>query len=459
MLKSFFLCCLGFCLAANVLAQDISGNWYGVFRNPQGDPQRLHMVFEKSGNTWRGIMESPDITKESIAMDTVVAKGDTLRFSIYKIKLNYRGVWNIGRNRYTGYFEQMGSSVPLNISRKETPKDSIPNDLQDPGDVKVYDEQEVQFVNKTDKVLLSGTLTRLGAKKMPAIVLVSGIGANTRDAENLGHRPFAVLADYLTKHGMAVLRYDDRGTGSSTGNHDSSDIYNYAKDAEAAVQYLRSRKDIDTSYIGILGYQEGGALAQIVAANDPRIAYLIQMAGPGQKALDNQSLFMGKYVNIGAATPAFADVYKQFLQTLVSENDTVIRRQKAYESLRQMFLTNEDTSTIGEQVKSMYDAFSTMGRLSFYKYDPSFYLAKIKCPVLAVSGDADIEYDATVNLTAISRILSDHGNNRVTVRTFKGLNHNFQHCTTCTPDEYGTLPETINPAVLEFIIRWVQLLY
>lgn len=456
MLKSFLFLCLGLSLAAHLAAQDISGDWYGVFRNPQGQPLRLQMTFEKNGEGWTGQMKSPDVTSEAISMNAVMAKGDTLRFSIDSIKFTYTGVWNITRNGYNGYFEQLGNRIPMNISHKVITADSILNDVQAPGNAIAYAEEEVKFVDKTDRVLITGTLSKPGVKRrFPAIVLAGPPGPYNRDVELLGHPVLAVLADYLTKHGMAVLRFDNRGIGGSTGRYDSATVYNFANDVEAAIQYLHTRKDIDSSFIGLLGYQEGAAAGQIVAARNPQLPFFVQMAAPG---LEGRAIRIAKVKGDAAFAGASADevnkigaIYEQYLNVLVNEKDTATRRQKAYQLLNQ--IRAEDV------VADMYDLDAQPQNVSLLTYDPAIYLARIKSPVLAVNGDMDIENNGTINLSAISRILADGGNKKVTIKSFPGLNHLFQYCSSCTADEYGTLSETINPAVLEFITRWVQLLY
>lgn len=449
-------------------AQDITGTWYGTFSTPQGQRQRLQLEFEKEDGIWTGMMMSPDITPEPIEMDTVYLKGDTLKFSISRINFRYTGVWGIRYNGYMGYFEQVGNRAALNISHKEIKEEDVKTARpQDPVPNQVYDIEEVKFVNKVDKVLLAGTLTRPAIKDVhPVIILISGAGQQNRDNEILGHKPFAILSDYLVKHGIATLRWDDRGTGESTGSYDSSTIYNFAEDVRAAVGMLRQRKDIDSNAIGLLGFSEGGVVAQIVAAADPKIAFLVEMASPG---IDGRKLYNSRLVYTAAAygendnyINAYVSSYQRYLNVLEMEGDPVARQKRAYAELALIYNHfGDSTNTAGQQyfIEQAYAADIRGEALSLLQYDPEEYLGKIKCPVLAINGEKDLLTDATPNLKGIEKGLIKGGNQLVTLRTFAGLNHLFQRCRTCTVEEYGALDETINPSVMEFITRWVQLLY
>lgn len=464
MFKYLIIICLS--LAGTVTAQDINGNWYGVFTNPQGQKQRLQLQLQRQGNQLKGQMKSPDIAADGITLDTAFVKGNTLKFTINNISFKYSGNWNSIRNRYEGYFEQVGNRTALNFSREEI-KDLSVTRPQDPSENLAYVVEDVKFVNPVDKVLLSGTFSKPGTKgPYPVIILISGNGQQNRNNEQYDHRAFSVITDYLVKHGIATLRFDDRGVGESTGNYDSSGIFNFAQDVKAGVSWLRKRNDADTAAIGLLGYSEGGVVAQIVAAADPKIAFMINMASPG---LDGREYYNRKLAQVARSfgekddhIEAYVGSYQRYLNVMNLTADPAERQRKAYAELSALYNHFSDsTNVIGRQnfIEATYAVDNTGEALSLLQYDPAPYLAKIKCPVLAINGDQDIITDATTNLKGIESGLVKGGNELVTIRTFPGLNHLFQRCEACTLDEYGTLDETINPAVLEFITRWVQLLY
>jgi len=464
MFRYIIITCLGICLAGSAFPQaihDVTGNWYGFFRTPQGNRQRLQLSIERTDGSLKGTMKSPDATEDPIALDSVYGTDDSLKFVIRKISLVYTGGWSVRNGRYEGYFEQMGNRAELNFSRREIKEGELPVERpQEPQPPFAYDVEDVKFVNKKDKVLLSGSFSKPGIKgTFPAIVIISGEGRHDRDGEKFGHKPYAVIADYFVKHGMAVLRFDDRGTGSSTGNYDSSNIYNFAEDVRAAVSFLRGRKDVDSNAIGLLGDGLGGAQGEIVAADDHKIAFLILMAASG---MDGERAYLEKAVRFFPADkPAAVTSFKDYLNVLATEKDTVVRKKKAYAALTSMFRQMADTSK--ELPKELMDeAYRSDNRpevISALQYNPAVYLARINCPVLAMNGDKDIEVEAAQNLKGIESGLIKGGNQTVTLRTFPGLNHLFQRCNSCTLQEYGSLDETINPAVLEFMTRWIQLLY
>jgi pimeloyl-ACP methyl ester carboxylesterase len=464
MFRYLVITCLGICLAGSAFSQaihDVTGNWYGFFRTPQGNRQRLQLSFDRTGGSLKGTMKSPDATEDAIAIDSIYATDDSLKFIIKKISLVYTGGWNTRNGRYEGYFEQLGNRAELNFSRREIKEGELPVERpQEPQPPFAYDVEEVKFVNKKDKVLLSGSFSKPGIKgTFPAIVIISGEGRQDRDGEHFGHKPFAVITDYLVKHGMAVLRFDDRGTGSSTGNYDSSNIYNFAEDVRAAVSFLRLRKDVDSNAIGLLGDGLGGAEGEIVAADDHKIAFLILMAAAG---MHGQSAYLAKAVQFfPTGKPAAVSSFKDYLHVMATEKDTVIRKKKAYAALTSLFRQTIDTSKELplELMNEAYQADNHPEVISALQYDPAVYLSKINCPVLAMNGDKDIEVNAAQNLKGIESGLVKGGNQTVTLRTFPGLNHLFQRCNSCTIQEYGSLDETINPAVLELMTRWIQLLY
>lgn len=472
MFRYVVLTCLGLCLGGFVFAQagpDVSGKWYGVLKTPQGQKQRLVLTFSKGEDGWEGKMLNPDEEDAAVEMDTVAVTRDSLKFAIPQIGVVFMGEWT-NRNSYNGYFYQLNNRVNISFSRKEIAENDLQVERpQTPKPPYVYNTEEVKFVNKTDKVLLTGTLTTSGnASQVPynVVVLIPGAGHPDRDNEQYGHRPFAVMADYFVKHGIATLRFDQRGTGGSTGNYDSATIGNLANDVQAALEYLRSRKDIDSVAIGLLGYGEGGAVAEMVAANDKMVAYLMLMGAPG---LDGRTQYLNRMGNTAASygdsrtrIRDYKDYYQPYLNALVTLKDTLSRKTIAANYLSSIYNHFGDSAnTAGKQqfIKEVYQADTKPRALSLLKFDPASYLESIRCPVLAVNGGKDVENDATMNLKAIQNGLVAGKNKLVTVRNFEGLNHLFQKCTTCRIEEYGTLDETVNTEVMELMAKWVFLLY
>lgn len=472
MLRYVVLTCLGLCLGGFVFAQsgpDISGKWYGILKTPQGQKQRLVLTFTKEEGEWEGTMVNPDEEDAPIEMDTVAVTNDSLKFAIPRVGVVFMGEWT-NRSTYNGFFYQVNNRVSIYFSRKEVKEDDVPVERpQTPKGTFAYDTEEVRFVNKRDKVLLGGTLTIPGTKAkdgFKVVVLIPGAGRPDRDNEMFGHRPFAVIADYFVRKGIATLRFDQRGVGNSTGNYDSASIGNLANDVQAALDYLGNRKDIDSVGIGLLGYGEGGAVAEMVAASDKMIAYMLLMAAPG---VDGQTQYIDKMmttaVSYGDAPDRIRDYkayYQPYLKVLVNQKDTAARKTIAYNYLGAIYNRFGDSANVaGKQqfVREVYAADIRPRALSLLKFDPAPYLAKIKCPVLALNGEKDVETAAITNLQGIQKGLNAGGNEMVTMRSFAGLNHLFQQCTTCRIEEYGTLDETIYPKVMTLMADWITKLY
>ncbi|WP_440132708.1 alpha/beta hydrolase family protein [Chitinophaga sancti] len=472
MLRYVVLTCLGICLGGFVFAQsgpDISGKWYGILKTPQGQKQRLVLTFANENGEWNGQLVNPDEEDDPVLTDTVAVTNDSLKFSIPRIGVVFMGAWT-NRNTYNGFFYQLNNRVSIYFSRKEVKEDDLQLERpQTPKSTVAYDTEDIKFVNKVDKVLLGGTLTRPGTKgKDPfkVIILIPGAGHPDRDNEMFGHRPFAVMADYFVRRGIATLRFDQRGVGNSTGNYDSASIGNLANDVQAALAYLRSRNDIDSLGIGLLGYGEGGAVAEMVAASDKMIAYLLLLAGPG---VDGQTQYLNRMATTAASygdsrehIRDYKDYYQPYLKVLVNQKDTLSRKTIAATYLGLVYNRFGDSTDIaGKQqfIQEVYAADARPRALSLLRFDPAPYLAKIRCPVLAMNGAKDVETAANPNLKGIQDGLKAGGNEMLTMWNLPGLNHLFQNCITCRIEEYGTLDETISPKILEGMTKWVQKLY
>lgn len=328
-----------------------------------------------------------------------------------------------------------------------------------------YVTENVQFENRADTVTLSGTFSKpKGNGKFPAVILVTGSGAQNRDEELMGHKPFLVLADHLTRNGIAVLRYDDRGTGESSGKYSSASISDFSRDAKTAFEYLLQRPDVDHKKIGILGHSEGGQIGQIVAAEQPRVAFLVSLAGPGVNGVAVM-VAQTEAVNRSMGLPDHlvkynTDLQRGLMQLIAGEPDNEALRPKLREKLQSVYhaldsntkkMLKEETFVEGGMKQAMSTEF-----LSIVRHDPQQFYPKIKCPVLALNGSRDIQVLPELNLKGWEDGLKQAGNNRITTRSFEGLNHLFQHCKACTVAEYRQITETVSPEVLDVVTTWVQ---
>ena len=441
---SFIL--VSFMVSITIQAQEITGDWYGVLE-VQGQKIRVVYHISKDGNNLKSTMDSPDQGVTGIPMANTTFSQDTLTISAPNMMMKYTAV--LKADKLTGNYEQGGMKIPLVL----TPEEIKVNRPQMPKKPYPYLEEEVTFKNIKDIVTLAGTLTKpKDLKNFPTVILITGSGPQNRNEEVMGHQPFLVLSDYLTRHGIAVLRYDDRGVGESTGKFQNSTIYDFTEDAKAAVSYLRSRKDIDASKIILLGHSEGGVVAPLIASKDKNIAGIILLAGPGVR-LDKVLLQQQKDIfGVSGMSPASVDstvaLNKGFYEIL----NTVERKQlnKKVEEY------GKKKSLSAAEISKQQEQFSDNWFYSFITYDPKAALQQVSCPVLALNGSKDMQVNAAQNLNSIKDNLAQGGNKNVTVKELEGLNHLFQEATTGMPNEYGQIEETISPRVLEIIKEWIN---
>ncbi|MFO0611806.1 MAG: alpha/beta fold hydrolase [Polyangiaceae bacterium] len=341
--------------------------------------------------------------------------------------------------------------------RPQTPKPPYP-----------YDERAAEFESKGG-TRLAGTLTlpKSGGPH-PAIVLISGTGPQDRDETLYEHRPFRVLADHLTRAGVAVLRLDDRGVGGSQGDSTTATEDDKAADALAAMAWLSTQPGIDAKRIGLLGHSEGGVLAAMAAsrANEPSAAFVVLFASPGVPASDLLRTQMRLKLEAAGATKDQLDI------SMKAQNDAIdaVLRDASDADLERIVTAQIDglLAKLPEEERKRVSPAEREGRIkaglaqitapsmkAFIKSTPSTYLEKLTCPVLAIGGTKDLQVPATENLAAIDAALKKAGNRDVTTQSFDGLNHLFQRADLGTMEEWATIDETLDPRVLEALTGWL----
>ena len=440
-------------------AQDITGSWNGALQ-VQGISLRLVLHVESANDGYTGTLDSPDQGARGIPLSAVHFQAPRLTFEIEQLGASYTGEWHSDET-IQGTFTQMGQSFPLNLSKGSV---EPPNRPQEPREPYPYTSEEVRFPNPVDDIELAGTLTLPPGKAKPAaVVLISGSGPQDRNEEVFGHKPFLVLADHLTRQGIAVLRYDDRGTGASTGNHAAATSEDLARDVVSAVEFLKSRDDIDIEKIGLIGHSEGGMLAPMVGAESKDIAYMVLLAGPGIPGYD---ILMLQTELIQKANGVSGPALDQAMQSLSGILE-VIRKAEDPSSLSEDLKTHlmqalEENPAIlpeGMEAEALVDsqvkAFGTPWMHYFISYEPAPTLRKVKCPVLALNGEKDLQVPPEENLAAIEKYLKEGGKTSVATRMLPGLNHLFQESETGAPSEYSSLEETFSPVALDEITKWI----
>jgi fermentation-respiration switch protein FrsA (DUF1100 family) len=346
-------------------------------------------------------------------------------------------------------------------SRPQEPKPPYP-----------YDEQEVVYQNKKDDLQLAGTLTLPRSKgPFPAVLLITGSGPQDRNETVFDHKPFLVLADHLTRMGIAALRVDDRGIGKSTGRFSEATSEDFAADALAGVEYLKTRKEIDPRRIGLIGHSEGGLIAPLVAAASTDVAFIVMMAGPGltgEQILYRQTVLVCKAAGMSDGLIAQnRAAQERIFAILKQEKDKVVAEKRILEeadAFREVTAKARAEATEEQKKGISIIAAAIEGQAKlvvspwfrfFLTYDPRPTLMKVRCPVLAIIGEKDLQVPAEENLAAIRLALKAGGNKDHTVLTLPKLNHLFQTCRTGAISEYAQIEETIAPAALDTISKWI----
>ncbi|MEP7220286.1 MAG: alpha/beta hydrolase, partial [Bacteroidota bacterium] len=312
------------------------------------------------------------------------------------------------------------------------------------------------------------TLPRTGAPH-PAVIMITGSGPQNRDEELFNFRPFRIIADRLTRNGIAVLRYDDRGTGESKGTFAGSTTADFATDARAALQFLKGRPDIDPKQIGFIGHSEGGIIAPIVAAEGNDVAFIVLMAGTGVKGGELLKAQVMAILKSNGAPQTEIDQALQFQEKLQAAVRTGKGMDEVAASLRSNIakslgnLTPERLKAIGDTTRYLDQAVA--GQLKFaetpwYRYfidlDPAVALEKVKCPVLILFGDLDVQVPAEMNKGGIVAALKKGGNSAYTVKTFPKANHLFLTAKTGSPGEYAMMKKEFVPEFLDTISSWIS---
>lgn len=337
---------------------------------------------------------------------------------------------------------------------------------QEPSPPFPYHSEEVTFTNLKANVTLSGTLT-LPSKNgnHPVAILISGSGPQNRNGDWFGHKPFLVLADHLTRQGIGVLRYDDRGFGKSTGDFHLGTSLDFSADVESAIYFLKTRKEVDSMNIGLIGHSDGAMIAPMVAARSKDIGFIVMLAGPGipisELMIKRQELIDRKK----GKSESEIQNSKQYIESLVgiithSENDQILNGElkKFAEETKDQIPDDEipPGMTKDEFISRQVAMLTSPWYKYVFSYNPRPTLEKVTCSVLALNGDKDVQVPSTENLQAIKMALISGGNGDVTVKELKGLNHMFQECTTGMIDEYAKIDQTFSPIALIEISDWIK---
>lgn len=437
---------------SSAAAQSLAGVWSGAI---EVGGKRLPLVFHitDGGGAPVAVMDSPAQGAKGIPVDSVAYDGMVVRMAITGLGVEVEGMRR--GDTITAVFRQGGLELPLVLKCGDAAS-AQPRRPQEPQPPFPYVCEEVMFLSGTDDVEMHGTLTLPeGDGPFAAVVLVTGSGTQNRDEELLGHKPFKVVADYLTRRDIAVLRYDDREWGRA---YDGATTEDYAADALSAAAVLRRDRRIDPSRVGIAGHSEGGTIAFMCAARCDSVAFVISMAGmtiPGRECI----VWQNRQALLRAGVPErSADRYCTVIDLVfeqMSEAGRAFSAEEAEEIVSKAAgaagVTDMPSVMRAELVKSV--ASATPWFRFFVGYDPAEDVRRTRCDVLAMNGTSDTQVNAEANLGVLERCRELSG--RLTVRRYDGLNHLFQHCVTGLSDEYYNIGETFSEEALSDMAAWI----
>jgi uncharacterized protein len=430
---------------------DIDGNWLGTLDTGMGKLRlALHITNTDQGLT--ATMDSLDQGANGMPVTSITRNGSSLKFDMKAINGAYDGTISADLASFIGTWTQLGKSWPLEFKRVKDIADLERKRPQNPERPYPYKELEVTYKNPKADVDLAATLTiPEGKGPFPAVLLMAGSGPHDRDETLMGHKPFLVLADYLTRKGIVVLRADKRGCGKSTGNYSLAVMADFASDGDAGVAYLKTRPEVDPKHIGLIGHSEGGLEAPMVALHNSDVAFVVMMAGPGVKGdqilTAQQKLIEASIGKTSAEIEKDAVTQRQIFAILAKDEDETAREKE----LRATLAGSVPDAQIGMQIRVLNSPWFR----DFVKYDPGPTLSKLVCPVLAINGEKDLQVPPDQNLPAIRKALETAGNKNFEVTEMPGLNHLFQNAKTGAIAEYSEIDETMSPIAMEKISTWI----
>lgn len=430
---------------------DIDGAWLGAIET---GTIKLRVVFHLL-NTDEGLTATLDIPDQGLkGMTTSAVKrdGHSLKVEVNSIGGVFEGTIAKDLASIDGKWTQGGATMPLLLKPLKDLADLEGKRPQVPVHPYPYREEDVTYDNKEQNVTLAATLTvPPGKGPFSAVLLITGSGPQDRDETLLGHKPFLILSDYLTRHGIVVLRADDRGTAKSTGVFATATSADFATDVEAGVEYLKTRAEVDPHKIGLVGHSEGGMIAPMVAARNKDVAFVVMMAGtavPGDQVLVAQmeaiDVASGRKPDEAAKTAA---MQRDVIRLVETEKDEAVLEKE----IRDKMAGALPEAQIGMEIRQ----FSSPWFRYFLTYDPATALRRVTCPVLAINGSLDKQVLPAQNLPVIRKTLEEAGNKHFEIDELPGLNHLFQTAKTGAPAEYAQIEETISPVALEKISSWI----
>jgi len=443
-------------------SQDITGRWNGTVK--LGEDKKISFIFniENTENKYVTTIEIPTQRVSGLKPQKTSFKNGALFIDGANLGIKYEGSFNKKTQQFEGTFSEGLNALPLILKREKIKLEETTKRPQEPVKPYPYNEEEVVFKNKEANVSLSGTLTLPRANgKFPVVILISGSGPQDRDETFANHKPFWILADYLTRKGIAVLRYDDRGFGKSTGNFSNATTKDFSTDVISAVNYLKSRTDIDLNNIGLIGHSEGGIIAPLAANQTNDVSFIVLLASTGILGSE-LSLIQSKTLRPFPVPDE--DAYEQAIRKAIK----IAASNKEISAIKSELTTHYNATIapilkplvgndakVSEIIKGLIEMRTTPWIRYFYNYNPADEFEKLKIPVLSLNGSKDTQVSAKINQEGIRKALIKGKNKDYKIIEMENLNHLFQECKTGKMDEYELIEQTFSPEALKVISNWI----
>lgn len=446
MIKKYLLGLIGLSFTLFACGQSFEGTWIGTLELPN---VKLPTVFEFTyDGVWNGTMQSPSQSPAKLPFSLIKADGDSIRVEVKAFGIRYAGRLSDDRQSITGRVQQGSMQAPLDFKKGVWKAYKRPQAVNPPYS---YDTVNVTISSKSADVKLAGTITRpRNGGKHPAVILVSGSGPQDRNSTVFGHQSFKLIADYLTKRGIVVLRYDDRGVGQSTGIYTKATTGDFGKDAVEVLEFLRAQADVDPKQVGIIGHSEGGLIATILAGQRiPSLKFIVDLAGPAIP-IDSLMLLQNEAVMRVQGKQMSAMDRKIILKNyaIVKSN---LSAEKAFEELmaNMRSIPESQNAQFGDEIGVLVTPWYRY----FLKIDPIPFIKRIRIPVFAAFAGNDVQVPAAANMESLTDNLPK--NAKSMLKVYPGLNHLFQPSASGSHLEYANIEQTFDTRVLKDIGDWI----
>lgn len=450
-MKNHFILFLMTTFSLSLFAQDITGNWTGIITGSKGSVE-FSFSISKNRDLLESTIDVPKYGIKGVKAEKASLADSTLIMSFTKLNLTYEAKV-INSSEIKGKLLVSGRD-PISLNLK--PGKIEINRPQEPLPPFDYYTEDITFTN-SEGIPIKGTLSLPKKnRKFPVVIIISGSGPHDRVGEMYGHKPYLVIADHLTKNGIGVLRYDERGIGESGGDFKTATISEFSDDVSSAITYLKTRKDIRKKKIGLIGHSLGGIVGPKVASERTDVSFLVLMAAPGlngDELMLIQKAAFEKEAGLNEEQVEFGQIMMKNSYAIITE--TNLENKTLKDSLHSFFIKDYGLKIPENQREAMVNQIGSSEIVSLIRSQPSEFLEKVKCPVLAINGSKDLQVTPKENLEAIKTSLEKNGNTSFEILEFDNLNHLFQESKTGLLTEYAQIEQTIHPEVLEKMTGWI----